>query len=121
MEAKISVTELLDADTILIPTSISKAVEFRLSRLGEFEKKVLEIAAIIGYSFSFDQIIELTDFPKMQIFDALDELVIHHLLVNQSSIYQFRHELIYHSVLEKISPARKQFLEQSLLSAAFKK
>ena len=82
--------------------------------------KVLEVAAIIGFSFDFDQIIELTDIPKMQIFDALDELVIRHLVVTKSSAYEFRHELIYYSVLEKISPARRKFFEKSLSSTCFK-
>ena len=120
VESNLPVSDLLQNHTIPLPTSISKVVGFRLGLLSDVEMKVLEVAAIIGYSFDFDQISELTDIPKMQIFDALDELVTRHLLVNQSSAYQFRHELIYHSVLEKISPARKQFLEQSLSSACFK-
>ncbi len=120
VESNLPVSDLLQNHTIPLPTSISKVIGFRLSLLTDVEMKVLEVAAIIGYSFDFDQISELTDIPNMQIFDALDELVIRHLLVNQSSVYQFRHELIYHSVLEKISPARKQFLEQSLSSTCFK-
>jgi len=120
VESNLPVSDLLQNDSISLPTSISKVVGFRLSLLSDVEMKILEVAAIIGFSFNFDQISELTDIPKMQIFDALDELVIRHLLVNQSAVYQFRHELIYHSVLEKISPARKQFLEQSLSGSCFK-
>jgi predicted ATPase len=120
VESKLPLSDLLQNNNISLPTSISKAVGFRLSLLSEVEMRILEIAAIIGFSFDFDQISELTDIPTMQIFDALDELDIRHLLVHQSSAYQFRHELIYHSVLEKISPARRKYLEQSLSGASFK-
>jgi len=120
VESNLPLSDLLQNNNISLPTSISKAVGFRLSLLSDVEMRVLEVAAIIGFSFDFDQISELTDIPTMQIFDALDELVIRHLLVHQSSAYQFRHELIYHTVLEKISPARRKFLEQSLSSACFK-
>jgi len=120
VESNLPVSDLLQNNNISLPTSISKAIGFRLNLLSDVEMKVLEVAAIIGFSFDFDQISELTDIPNMQIFDALDELVIRHLLVNKSSAYEFRHELIYHSVLEKISPARRKFFEKSLSNACFK-
>lgn len=113
-EAEISVAELLQSENIPLPTSVSKAVGFRLSRLSALELKILEIAAIIGYSFSLDQIIELAEFSPMQVIDALDGMVVRHLLESHSSNYQFRHELIYQSVLERMSPARKQILERNL-------
>lgn len=115
-----SVSDLLQNNSISLPTSISKVVRFRLGLLSDVEMKVLEVAAIVGFSFDFDQVSELTDIPSIQILDALDELVIRHLLVNQPSAYQFRHELIYGSVLEKISPARRKFLEQNLSDGCFK-
>ena len=120
LESNLLVSDLLQNNNISLPTSITKAVGFRLNLLSDVEMKVLEVAAIIGFSFYFDQIIELTDIPKMQIFDALDELVIRHLVVTKSSAYEFRHELIYHSVLEKISPARRKFFEKSLSGTCFK-
>jgi len=120
VESNLPVSDLLKNNSISLPTSISKAVGFRLNLLSDVEMKVLEVAAIIGFSFDFDQISELADIPNLQIFDALDELVIRHLLVNKSSAYEFRRELIYHSVLEKISPARRKFFEKSLSSACFK-
>lgn len=117
LDAKISVSDLLQNGNIPLPASISKTIGFRLNQLNEIDVKILEIAAIIGYSFNFDQIIALSEFSTLQVVDALDKMVVRHFLENHSSNYQFRHELIYQFVLDKMSPARRQVLERTLSEA----
>ena len=96
------------------PATIAKAIDFRLSRLGMVERRILETAAVVGYSFGFDQVGELSDIPMMQILDALDELVNRHFLFVHGSKYQFAHELLRQSILDEMSPARRQFLEKGI-------
>jgi len=114
-ESGVSVPEFLQSKQFSLPATISKVVDYRLSRLNQMERRVLEIAAVIGFSFKFDQIGNLSDLPIMQILDALDELVNRHLLVGYPDKYQFAHEILHQSVLDGMSPARRQFLEKSYL------
>ena len=97
-------------NSLQLPSTISKAVDFRLSRLSRVERRVLEVAAVTGYSFQFEQISDLSDLSIIQILDALDELVNRHFLFAHSAKYQFAHELLRQSVLDGMSPARREFL-----------
>ena len=114
-ESGMTVDALDDNGFLQLPSTISKAVDFRLSRLNRVERRVLEVAAVIGYSFSFEQISDLSDLSVMQILDALDELVNRHFLFARSAKYQFAHELLRQSILEGMSLARRQFLEKNFL------
>ena len=113
-ESGISVNELVDNKTLTLPPTVSKTISYRLGRLSQAERRVLEVAAAIGFSFKVDQVSELSDLSVMQILDALDELVSRHFLSAKSTQYQFVHELVRQAVLEGMSPARRQFLEENL-------
>jgi len=115
VESGISLRELLTNKSLSLPSTISKTVDYRLGRLSQEERRVLEIAAVIGFSFKTDQIGEFSDLSIMQILDALDELVNRHFLFARSTQYQFVHELIRQAVLEGMSPARKKFLQETCL------
>jgi len=115
VESSIPLDELLKNNNLSLPPTIFKTVDYRLSRLSQEERRVLEIAAVIGLSFKIDRIREFSDLSIMQILDALDELVNRHFLFVRSTHYQFVHELIRQAVLEGMSPARKQFLIETFL------
>lgn len=112
MESELPVSDIVDAETIYLPTTISKVIDFRLNSLNQIERKVLDAIAVRGHMTDVDQIVKLTGLSVLQIFDVLDKLVARHLLVAQSTTYQFRHEIVRQSILEAMSPVRRQFLKQ---------
>ena len=112
-EYGISTTKLLDEKTLTLPPTVSKTINYRLSRLSQNERRVLEVAATVGFTFNIDQVIDLSDLSVMQVLDALDELVSRHFLVVRSTKYQFAHELVRQAVLGGMSLARRQFLENN--------
>ena len=114
-ESGISATELMDNKSLTLPPTVSKTIMYRLGRLSRVERRVLEVAAVIGFSCKVDQISELSDLSVMQILDALDELVSRHFLSGKSTQYQFVHELVRQAVLDEMSSSRRQFLEESYL------
>ena len=114
-ESGMSVKDLMDEKTLTLPQTVSRAINYRLSRLNPMERRVLEVAAAIGFDFRVDQISELSDLSVIQVLDALDELVNRHFLSIRSDKYQFAHELVRQAVLDGMSPARRQFLEESCL------
>lgn len=114
-ESGITMHEIVDNETLALPSTISKTIDYRLSRLSQVERRVLETGAVIGFTFKVDRVSELSDLTVMQILDALDELVSRHFLFPQSTQYQFVHELVRQTVLDGMSPARRRFLEESYL------
>ena len=107
--------ELMDAKALTLPLTVSKTIKYRLSRLSQIERRVLEVAASVGFTFKVDQVSELSDLSVIQVLDALDELASRHFLLVQSTQYQFAHELVRQTVLDGMSPARRQFLEGNCL------
>jgi len=114
-ESGISIKDMMDEKALTLPPTISKTIHYRLSRLSQMERRVFEVAAAIGFTFEVDRVSELADLSVMQVLDAMDELVSRHFLFVRAAKYQFAHELIRQAVLEGMSPARRQFLEESCL------
>lgn len=114
-ESGISVKDMMDEKALILPPTVSKTINYRLSRLSQTERRVLEVSAAIGFTFMVDQVSELADLSVMQVLDAMDELVSRHFLFVRSAKYQFAHELVRQAVLDGMSPARRQFLEESCL------
>ncbi|NJC94798.1 MAG: hypothetical protein FIB03_00425 [Anaerolineae bacterium] len=110
-----SIKELMDEKALVLPPTVFRTIQYRLSRLSQIERRVLEVAAAVGFTFKVDQISELSDLSVMQVLDALDELVSRHFLLVQSAQYQFAHELVRQTVLNGMSPARRQYLEENCL------
>jgi predicted ATPase len=111
-ESEISMDIFRIIDTFQFPLTIHNAVNYRLSRLGQTERKVLEVAAVIGCSFNFEQLIEPSGLTAMQVLDALDEIVNRHFLFVRSSKYAFAHDLLRKSILEGMGPIRRKYLEK---------
>jgi DNA-binding SARP family transcriptional activator len=114
-ESGLSMKDLMDEKIMTLPPTASKTIKYRLSRLSQTERRVLEVAAAIGFTFKVDRVSQLSDLSVMQVLDALDELVSRHFLQIRSTQYQFAHELVRQTILNDMSPARRQYLEESCL------
>lgn len=59
---------------LLIPDSVQALLASRIDRLGEFEKRVLQYAAVVGKNFASDEICILLEDERERILQALNEL-----------------------------------------------
>ena len=115
-ESDQSIFDIVNDLSISLPSSISKIIGFRLSLLNKTERKVINAIAVKGYLSGLDQIVDQTELSYQQVLDAVDKLVNHHFLEIRSTTYQFKHEIVRQSVLDAISPVRRQYLEAGSLT-----
>jgi len=80
-----------------IPASVQSILAARIDRLGEREKTVLQIAAVIGKDFSEPVLARIVESPEEELRAALRELVAAELVYPQSlypvAEYAFKHPL----------------------------
>ncbi len=80
-----------------IPASVQSILAARIDRLGEREKTVLQIAAVIGKDFSEPVLARVAELPEEELRAALRELVAAELVYPQSlypvAEYAFKHPL----------------------------
>jgi len=60
---------------LTIPVGIQGVVERRLARLGDGERETLRAAAVMGASFTFDTLLEMSGQDEEALLDAVDELL----------------------------------------------
>ncbi len=90
---------------IEIPPSLREIVAFRLERLTEQERETLEAASILGYRFSSDLLIDLTDIPRIKLLRVLQKLEKNRrLIVCHEAGYRFDHHVVYETVYDSIIP-----------------
>lgn len=112
IEAERRPAELIDLDRLPLPNTVRQAVEARLARLSPQARQVLEAAAILGGSFSFDSVHLTAGRGEMETVDGLDELVARQLLVEVPSGYRFQHDLIRRATEAGLSLVRRQLLHR---------
>ena len=97
-----------------VPPAVRLVIERRLARLSAEVQQVLTTAAAIGPSFSFPLLRELVDLEGEAMMRALEEAKRAHIVVSFSaageSNFRFAHDLIRETLLEGISPPRRQAL-----------
>ncbi len=107
------VTEVLGSSVTGIPPTIRDAILARAARLSPVARNVLEVAAVIGPRIEPWLLAEITR-AEMR---AAEECMSVGVLVAQGEVLTFRHELARQTILEMISPFRKQMLHRSALDS----
>ena len=116
-EGRFRVTELIGE--VVIPSTVQEVIMVRIDRLDEAKRHVLQLASVIGRSFSYGVIVELVDRART-LHDDLADLRDKQILVEQGQRwdfpvgdrtaaeeleYVFRHalaqETIYSSILQQ--------------------
>jgi len=101
-----------EIDEIDAPPSVRLVVERRLTKLTDQTRKVLNAAAIIGRSFSFELLQAMTRIDSDPLLECLEEAEAAGLIVSvvryPNSLFQFCHELARQAVIGLLSPARQQ-------------
>lgn len=103
---------LSDWANVPLPATLQKAIKFNLDQLNNAPRDLLNLAAVLGHPFTYEQICQISDQPAGRILDHLDELVNRHFLVEVGTHYRFKHKLLQTVILERMSAARIRELKR---------
>ena len=102
-----------DVDQLVIPQSMKEAIGSRLDRVSPECNEVLRIAAVLGKTFTFE---ELTagagDQSEDALLDALDEAVGTQLITADRESFTFTHDKIREVLYEELNPIRRRRLHR---------
>ena len=107
------ITEVLANPESEVPGTVRDAVLARVARLSSSGYGVLEAAAVIGPRVEPWLLVAMTGAEG----PAIDECIAVGVLIGQGDELAFRHELARETILEAISPLRRQNLHRSVLAA----
>jgi len=99
-----------DPSRRVVPVSVQERVRQMRAGFGEQARRALDIAAVLGRSFSLRTIAPLLG---PQASRPLDPLVADRLLVQRPDGYDFAHPLLREAVYEDLGPARRRELHQA--------
>lgn len=102
-----------------VPDTVAEAVRERTRRLEESVSDIASAAAVIGCSFEFDLLADITGEPETEVDRALRVLVEQHLMVALSDTkFDFRHALIRDALYEQVAPFRKRSMHAQVAEAS---
>jgi class 3 adenylate cyclase/tetratricopeptide (TPR) repeat protein len=105
----------------MLPTTVQAVIGARIDRLGEADKAILQIAAVIGEEFPWEMLEELAPAPAREIEAILEALCGAELLQRQAAPdgrwYAFRHPLIQEVAYAAQLRARRSALHASVADA----
>jgi tetratricopeptide (TPR) repeat protein len=111
----------IEIDEIDVPESVRLIIGRRLERLDENEKRALAAAAVIGRSFSFQLLTQVSQIEVDELFTVIEKAQQMGLIVPSSEgpekPFNFRHELVRQTILTGISAPRKQRLHAAVADA----
>lgn len=92
-----------------IPSKIYGVIQSRLSQITPEAQTVINLAAIIGRSFTYDVLSEATRLDEDELIDCLDELWQRQIIREQGvNSYDFSHDHIRDVAYAEISPVRRR-------------
>jgi hypothetical protein len=111
----------IEIDEIDVPENVRLIIGRRLERLDENEKRALAAAAVIGRSFSFQLLTEISQIDVDELFTAIEKAQQMGVIVPSSEgpekPFTFAHELVRQTLLAGISTPRRQHLHAVVADA----
>jgi tetratricopeptide (TPR) repeat protein len=102
-----------DMDQMLIPQSVKEAIGNRLDRVSQDCNDVLRVCAILGKSFTFEELTAAAEQNEDTLLDALDEAVGAQLIAAGSGdSFSFTHDKIREVLYEELNPIRRRRLHR---------
>jgi len=93
---------------IEIPPSLRDIVAYRLERLSDNEREILEAASILGYRFTSELLSKLIETTRIKLLRILQKLEkSRRLIVCYEAGYRFDHHVVYETVYSSIIPELK--------------
>src|SRR5687767_2068019 len=108
-----------DLDELVIPQSVKEAIGSRLDRVSQDCNEVLRAAAVLGKTFTFDELQATAgDQKEDALLDALDEAVGAQLIsTTRSDAFTFTHDKIREVLYEELNPIRRRRLHRHAAEA----
>jgi DNA-binding SARP family transcriptional activator len=106
-----------DSSLEMLTPTMRAVLGARIGQLPEGARRLAEVAAIIGRSFSVDLLVSATGIGEPELVDNLDELWRRRIIRDQGLSYDFSHDKLRAVVLELISPARRRQLHRAVAGA----
>src|SRR6202030_431057 len=108
-------------DDIDVPENVRLIIGRRLERLGRDQKRVLAAAAVIGRSFSFQLLAEISRIDIDELFNVIEKAQQMGIVVPSAEgperPFTFGHELVRQTLLAGISAPRQQRLHADVAEA----
>jgi DNA-binding SARP family transcriptional activator len=89
----------------------------RLGQLPDGARRLAEVAAVVGRSFSLGLLVSATGIDEPALIDHLDELWRRRIIRDQGLTYDFSHDKLRAVALELLSPARRRQLHRAVAEA----
>ena len=89
----------------------------RLGQLPDGARRLAEVAAVIGRSFSVGLLVSATGIGEPALVDHLDELWRRRIIRDQGLTYDFSHDKLRAVALEMLGPARRRQLHRAVAEA----
>lgn len=101
-----------------LPAGVKTVINWRLNRLSEPARQVLELAAVIGRSFSYELLKEASTIEEQNLVNSLDECWRQRILREKGSQgYDFSHDLLRQVAYDRLSLARRRLLHGRVAEA----
>jgi predicted ATPase len=102
-----------DMDELVIPQSVKEAIGNRLDRVSQDCNEVLRVCAVLGKSFTFEELSAAAEQNEDTLLDALDEAVGAQLIAAGSGdSFSFTHDKIREVLYEELNPIRRRRLHR---------
>ena len=106
---------------VAVPESVRLLLRSRLDSLGPATRKVLSTASLLGHHFGFELLGRCTGLPEDDLLDAVDEAERGRFMVSSIEAGEarlaFSHDLIQRTLVDEVSPARRQRLHLRIADA----
>jgi DNA-binding SARP family transcriptional activator/tetratricopeptide (TPR) repeat protein len=89
----------------------------RLGQLSDGARRLAQVAAVVGRSFSVGLLVSATGIGEPELVDNLDELWRRRIIRDQGLTYDFSHDKVRAVALEMVSPARRRQLHRAVAEA----
>jgi len=111
----------IEIGEIDVPENVRLVIGRRLERFGAHEKRMLAAAAVIGRSFSFRLLTEVSQIDVDELFTVIEKAQQMGIIVPSAegpeTPFTFAHELVRQTVLAGISAPRRQHLHAGVADA----
>jgi DNA-binding SARP family transcriptional activator/tetratricopeptide (TPR) repeat protein len=104
------------SQAVLTPT-MRAVLRARLGQLTDGARRLAEVAAVVGRSFSVGLMVSATGIDEPELVDYLDELWRRRIIRDQGPTYDFSHDKLRAVALEMVSPARRRQLHRAVAEA----
>ena len=103
-----------DVGELVIPQSVKEAIGNRLDRVSDQTNDVLRVAAVLGKTFSFDELQAAAEnMSEDVLLDALDESTTAQLInTSGTESFTFTHDKIREVLYEELNPIRRRRLHR---------